>query len=112
MRTHLVCLCLGAVLALGLPERSLAATYEVRIERMAFGALPSELQPGDVIQWHNADIVPHTATAKDGQFDVQLAPGEQGTSVLSDSGRIEVFCIYHPTMRAVLLVGRSDAGGH
>ena len=109
MRPRLMYLAFGAIIVLALSDATRAATHVVTIERMAFGPIPAELQPGDVIEWRNVDVVPHTATAKDGQFDVPLAPGEHVTTILSEAGRIEVYCIYHPGMRTVLVVGRNTA---
>jgi plastocyanin len=81
-----------------------AATHVVTIERMAFGTMPSGARVGDVVEWHNADVVPHTATAARAGFDVELAPGATATTVLDAPGRFDVTCTYHPTMRAELVV--------
>ena len=97
----------SAIVALALSDATRAATHVVTIERMAFGPVPAELEPGDVIEWRNVDVVPHTATAQGGQFDVALAPGERASTGLSEAGLIEVYCIYHPGMRTVLTVGRN-----
>ena len=51
-----------------------------------------------MIEWTNKDFVAHTATAKDGQWNISLPPGKTGSVVLKKAGRISYYCIYHPTM--------------
>jgi plastocyanin len=72
---------------------------------MKFGAMPAGLHAGDRIVWLNKDMFRHTATAKDGSFDVDLKPGAKGTTVVK-AGAILVTCRYHPGMRAMLKVAK------
>ena len=74
------------------------------MDNMNFGRLPSDAKVGDVIVWDNRDTVQHTATARDGSFDVRLQPGKRGRTVLRKDGNIAIYCIYHPMMRATLRV--------
>ena len=74
------------------------------MDNMNFGTLPRDAKVGDVIVWDNRDTVQHTATARDGSFDVRLQPGKRGRTVLSKAGNIAIYCIYHPMMRATLKV--------
>ena|SRR5688572_28193002 len=83
---------------------AMAATHVVVIERMSFGTMPDGVVAGDTIEWRNADVVPHTATAKDAGFDVTLAPGASASVVVSHAGRYSVLCTYHPGMTAELRV--------
>ena len=76
----------------------------VVMDNMNFGRLPSDAKVGDVIVWDNRDTVQHTATARDGNFDVRLQPGKRGRTVLSNAGNVAIYCIYHPMMRATLKV--------
>jgi plastocyanin len=76
----------------------------VLMDNMNFGRLPSDAKVGDVIVWDNRDTVLHTATARDGGFDVRLQPGQKGRTVLRKAGNIAIYCIYHPMMRATLKV--------
>ena len=46
----------------------------------------------------------HTATARDGSFDVDLQPGARATAVVRKAGAITVICRYHPSMKALLKV--------
>ena len=102
IRTPLIAL---AVLLMPSPPASAAPrTHMVVIDGMKFGPVPAALHPGDRIVWVNKDMFRHTATAKDGSFDVDLQPGARATSVVRKPGAISVVCRYHPGMRAMLKV--------
>ena len=103
----------AAVLALFLGALGSSATvtaqpapreFVVVMDNMNFGRLPAGAKVGDVIVWDNRDTVQHTATARDGSFDVRLQPGKKGRTVLRKAGDIAIYCIYHPMMRATLKV--------
>ena len=79
-------------------------SYTVVIDKMHFGALPAGLHRGDVIVWENRDIFRHTATAKDGSFDVDLPAKTKGKMVVKNAGTIPFICKYHPGMKGVLKV--------
>ena len=81
--------------------------FVVVMDNMNFGRLPADAKVGDVIVWDNRDTVQHTATARDGSFDVRLQPGRKGRTVLGKAGNVAVYCIYHPMMRATLKVAAS-----
>jgi plastocyanin len=81
--------------------------FVVVMDNMNFGRLPAGAKVGDVIVWDNRDTVQHTATARDGSFDVRLQPGKKGRTVLRKAGNIAIYCIYHPIMRATLRVAAS-----
>ena len=71
---------------------------------MAFQPASVEAHVGDVIEWRNDDSVPHTATAPDAGFDVDLAPGQVVQSKVTRVGGFDVICRYHPSMRLSLTV--------
>ena len=75
-------------------------------DKMKYGALPSGLKAGDTIVWDNRDMFRHTATAKDGSFNVDLVAGAKGKTVLRKAGAIAFTCKYHPGMRGVLQVAK------
>ena len=78
--------------------------FTVVMDNMVFGKMPRDAKVGDVIVWDNQDTVQHTATARDGSFDVRLQPGKKARTVLKKAGSLAVWCIYHPMMRATLKV--------
>ena len=49
--------------------------HVIVIDKMAFGPMPAGVRAGDIIEWVNHDIFEHSATARDGSFDVGLKPG-------------------------------------
>ena len=95
-------------LALGIGAASQAESspreFVVVMDNMNFGRLPAGAKVGDVIIWDNRDTVQHTATARDGSFDVRLQPGKKGRTVLAKAGNLAIYCISHPMMRATLRV--------
>lgn len=78
--------------------------HEVVVDRMAFGAAPTGVKAGDAVTWTNRDIVAHTATARNGTFDVDLPPGASASAVMRRSGAVPYYCRYHPTMRSQISV--------
>ena len=100
LATSMACVTSGA------PSEARSAPREIVVvmDNMNFGRLPSDAKVGDVIIWDNRDTVQHTATARDGSFDVRLQPGKKGRTVLRTAGNIAIWCIYHPMMRATLRV--------
>jgi plastocyanin len=84
--------------------RSGPRVHVVRMVGMAFGEMPRDARVGDIIEWSNADLFQHTATARDGAFDVDLAPGAKGRTELEAPGVYEIYCRYHPAMTARLEV--------
>jgi plastocyanin len=79
-------------------------TYTIMIDKMKFGKVPAGLHVGDRILWINRDIFQHSATARDGSFNVDLRSGARATVVVRHAGRIPFFCRYHPGMTGVLSV--------
>jgi plastocyanin len=76
----------------------------VVIRQMAFGLTPSGLHVGDVVEWVNDDIFQHTATARDGSFDLVLRPKARAQTLLRKPGTIQVYCRFHPGMTLALNV--------
>jgi plastocyanin len=96
----------AATLVLGLSSTANAAGREftVTMSNMTYGKLPADAKVGDTIIWVNADTVEHSATAKDGSFDLRLLPGKRGRTVLSKAGTVPIYCVMHPMMRGTLKV--------
>lgn len=84
--------------------------HSIVIDKMKFGAVPPNLRVGDTILWVNKDLFRHTATARNGSFNVDLPAGKSARTVLSRSGTIAFYCIYHPGMTGTLTVGGRRAG--
>jgi plastocyanin len=86
------------------PAATAPHSYQIVIDKMAFGPLPATLRAGDTIVWINRDIFQHSATAQDGSFDLDLPAGKSGKTVLHQAGTIHFSCKYHPGMQGMLRV--------
>ena len=104
MRLHIAPIALAVLLLPTPPATAAPRTHVVVIDKMKFGSVPASVRIGDRITWVNKDMFRHTATAKDGSFNVDLMPGARSTSVVRKPGAISVFCRYHPGMRTMLKV--------
>jgi plastocyanin len=81
-----------------------AATIQIVIQDLVFAPSEASAKVGDTIEWVNKDVFAHTATARNGDFDVNLPPKKMVTSVLNKAGTIEYYCRFHPNMKAVLKI--------
>jgi plastocyanin len=80
--------------------------HRIVMANMRFGPVPAGISAGDVILWVNRDMVRHTATARDGGFDVDLPARQSRRMTVSRAGSMAVYCRYHPAMRATLVAAR------
>ena len=78
----------------------------IEAQRLAFGSPPAGLRVGDTVEWVNKDIFQHTATARDGSFNLVLPPNGRARVTLRRPGAIQVYCRYHPGMTMVLKVAK------
>lgn len=81
-------------------------THVVTMENMEFSPRVLKVRVGDRIEYKNADLVPHTATAKpSGAFDSGLVkPGESWTFSPTTAGTFGYTCLFHPMMIGELTV--------
>ncbi|MGH7110292.1 MAG: cupredoxin domain-containing protein [Stellaceae bacterium] len=99
---------LAAATILGLvgagSQPAAAATLRVVIENIAYHDVPATAHVGDVIVWVNKDFVDHTATARNGSFDVLLPAGKTVRMTLKHAGKVAFYCRFHPQMTGVIAV--------
>jgi plastocyanin len=81
-----------------------AATIQIVMENLVISPAAASAKVGDTIEWINKDIFAHTATARNGDWDVTMPPNKTVTSALKKTGRIEYYCRFHPNMKATLIV--------
>ena len=81
-----------------------AATIQIVMQDLGFAPAEVTAKVGDTIEWVNKDVFAHTATARNGDFDVNLPPKKTVTSVLNKAGTVEYYCRFHPNMKAVLKI--------
>ena len=99
--------CLTVVAALLFGTMAVPAQAEtIQITMTNLVVAPSEVSAkvGDTIEWINNDVLAHTATARNGDFDVMMPPRKTVTSVLKKAGTVEYYCRFHPNMKAVLKI--------
>ena len=73
-----------------------AATIQITIDNLVFAPTEVSAKVGDTIEWINRDVLAHTATARNGDFDVTTPPKKTVTSILKKAGTVEYYCRYHP----------------
>ena len=93
----------GATPATATDATQAQRVHVIVLDKMAFGPMPAGVRAGDIIEWVNHDIFEHSATARDGSFDVDLKPGAT-VRTTAKTGTVAFFCKFHPTMQATLVV--------
>ena len=91
-----------ALAAMAVPAH--AATIQIVIENLVYTPPEVSAKVGDTIEWVNKDVLLHSATARNGDFDVNLPPKKTVTSVVNKAGTIDYYCRYHPNMKGVLKI--------
>ena len=95
---------IAAALLLGTFVSAHAATIQISMENLVISPAETTAKVGDTIEWINKDVFAHTATARNGDFDVTLPPKKTGTLVLKKAGTVDYYCRFHPNMKATLIV--------
>ena len=93
-----------AGLVSGASISALAANLQISMENLEIAPAQVNAKVGDTIEWVNKDVFAHTATARNGDFDVTLPPKKTVTFTLKKAGTIDYYCRFHPNMKAVLTV--------
>jgi plastocyanin len=93
-----------AVLTLGISISAHAATIQISMENLVISPAEASAKVGDTIEWINEDVFAHTATARNGDWDVTMPPKKTVALVLKKAGTIEYYCRFHPNMKATLII--------
>lgn len=89
--------------------RQPAKTHVILVKSLAFAATPDPVHVGDTIIWVNRDLFRHTATARDGSFDLDLPPDAQARTVVKKIGVLNYYCRFHPGMTGkIVTIGRKQ----
>jgi plastocyanin len=83
-----------------------AATIQITMENLVIQPAEVSAKVGDTIELINKDVFAHTATARNGDFDVAMPPKKTVTFVVKKAGAVEYYCRFHPNMKAVLNVAQ------
>src|SRR5215470_5743959 len=81
-----------------------AAAIQIIMENLVISPAEATAKVGDTIELVNKDVFAHTATAKNGDFDVTMPPKQTVTYVLKKAGIVEYYCRFHPNMKATLKI--------
>jgi len=93
-----------AALTVAMSASADAATIQITMENLVISPADASAKVGDTIEWINKDIFAHTATARNGDWDVIMPPKKTITSVLNKAGTVEYYCRFHPNMKATLVI--------
>ena len=83
---------------------ALAATVQIAMENIEISPAEVSAKVGDTVEWINKDVVVHSATAQNGDFDVKIPPKKTASVVLKKAGTVAYYCRYHPNMKATLKI--------
>jgi len=84
-----------------------AEVIHIKIDKLAFAPAEITAHVGDTIEWANADFLAHTATARNGTFDVMIAAHGKASTVVKAAGTVDYYCKFHPNMVGkVVVVGK------
>ena len=101
-RRHLPLVAALVLGAMAVPAH--AATIQIAMDNLVISPAEISAKVGDTIEWINKDVFAHTATARNGDFDVMMPPKKTVTSVVKKAGTVDYYCRFHPNMKAVLVV--------
>ena len=104
MRLRIPSASLLGVAALIVSAAASAETIKVTIKDLEFTPATVVAHVGDVIQWTNGDAFDHTATGKNGEFDVMIPANRIASVTVTNAGRIDYYCIFHPNMVGTVIV--------
>ena len=94
--------CVFALSAMAVPAH--AATITITMENLVVSPTETTAKVGDTLELVNKDFVAHTATARNGDFDVMMPSKKTVTYVLKKAGTVDYFCRFHPNMKATLKI--------
>jgi plastocyanin len=87
-----------------MPVPALAGTIQISMENLVISPAEATAKVGDTVEWINKDVLAHTATARNGDWDVTIPPKKTVTLILKKAGAIDYYCRFHPNMKATLTV--------
>ena len=97
-------LSIGVAWMLAMSISADAATIQITMENLVISPAEASAKVGDTIEWINKDVLAHTATARNGDWDITLPAKKSGTLVLKKAGAVDYYCRFHPNMKATLAV--------
>ena len=81
-----------------------AATIQITIDKLVYNPATVQAKVGDTVEWINKDLLAHTATARNHDWNVTIGPKKTGKVVLKKPGTVDYYCTFHPNMKAQLVI--------
>ena len=79
------------------------AAAQVSMRNLQFSPVAIEVKKGDVVEWKNDDLVPHTATSA--AFDSgTIVSGKSWRHTFTKAGKFSYVCRFHQAMKGVVTV--------
>jgi plastocyanin len=94
----------GALVLVVVATTARAEVVQIKMEKLAFVPAQVSAHVGDTIEWVNADFVAHTATARNGAWDVLIPANATKSVVLKAPGQVDYYCRFHPNMTGQISV--------
>jgi len=76
---------------------------QVSMRNLQFYPVTIEVKTGDVVEWKNDDLVPHTATSASFNSGA-IVSGQSWSHTFTDAGSFPYVCAFHPQMKGVVIV--------
>jgi plastocyanin len=86
------------------PQAASAETIHVTIQNLVFAPAEVHAKVGDTIVWDNKDVFVHTATARSGNFDINIPANKLAQLELKQAGEVVYYCRFHPNMTGRLVI--------
>jgi plastocyanin len=94
------------VLLAGVTRASAGEAASVVIADLDFKPSVVTVRIGDTVTWTNKDFVEHTATARDGAFDIATPTSKPAHWRAQKPGDFAYYCRLHPNMTGTIRVMR------
>lgn len=96
----------GFALLAGVAFAPASEAASIAINDLEFEPSIVTVHVGETVTWLNKDIVDHTATSRDGAFDVTTPKGKPARWRAAKVGEYAYYCRLHPNMMGVIRVIR------
>jgi len=80
-----------------------SAATQVSMRNLQFYPATIEVKKGDMVEWKNDDLVPHTATSTSFNSGT-IVSGQSWRHTFTDAGNFSYVCTFHPQMKGVVIV--------
>jgi len=80
-----------------------SAVTQVSMRNLQFSPVTIEVKKGDVVEWKNDDLVPHTATSASFNSGT-IVSGQSWRHTFTNAGNFPYVCTFHPQMKGVVIV--------